>query len=90
MDDRFTNEKLQSVIERITEESRQRLVYFDVARSGSPSLRVRLAVYPCPREATYPKTRTETLHFFGQFLFDDMPTADIHLPETGLLQKFGF
>ncbi|MDI9497220.1 MAG: YwqG family protein [Bacillota bacterium] len=88
MEDKFTSERLESVIERISEASRQRLVYFDVEPGRNSLFESKIGGLPyLPRNAAVPKNEDgKELCFFGQFLFDDMPAADINLPPTGLLQ----
>lgn len=88
MADRFTDEKLENVMERITAESNQRLIYFEITPGQTSIFQSKIGGLPyMPKEACIPQNENgEELCFFGQFLFDDMPTADINLPKTGLLQ----
>ena len=54
------------------------LVYFDVSRGRPPSLKAdRWSALPV-RKQPYQNEDGKELCFFGQFLFDDMPEADIN------------
>jgi uncharacterized protein YwqG len=88
MEDKFTDKKLERVVAQITEISSQRLVYFDVEPGQASIFESKIGGLPyLPKEATVPQNEDgKELCFFGQFLFDDMPEADINLPQTGLLQ----